>query len=190
MPKKVSFTAVMTFRSMAIWSAIYADVLPAVFCIYFFIMYFGAIDMEFDLFLSLPNEGLQQTIQNTVDFCEELIPSQVMVDTFGNRHTLKFIIAIIAPIILTLFTIVSDGQDFALVFGAAFSLFLVDAFKSYEVGAFYRTVSYELKEVEEELDKFIGKYDGDQMYETSIYLKKATEKWDYNVKVFMIIDYS
>ena len=187
---KVSFNAIMAFHSMVIWACIYANIFPAAFCIYFFIIYTGTVYMEFDLFLHLPNEGFHQTIKNTIDFSEGLIPLQVMIDTFGKHYTLKFVLAILTPVVIIGLIIFSDGQEFALIFGASLSLFLVAAFKSYQIGALYRTISYDLKEVGEVLDEFIADYDCEKMYQTSIYLKKTTERWSYNMKVFMIVDYS
>ena len=73
--------------------------------------------------------------------------------------------------------------------GAFFAQFILMVFKSHEIGEFYRTIYYELTQVEVELNKSIDKYDYLRMYETGIYLKNATRKWTYIIKAFMIKDF-
>ena len=93
---------------------------------------------------------------------------------------------------------VSDQDDFAEGFEdhpasylcACVALFCLTVYKSFEIGVFYKTIFSGLTEVGEELDKTINNYNNSRIYETCIYLKNTTVKWNYNIKAFMMVDYS
>ena len=78
----------------------------------------------------------------------------------------------------------------ALYTGACWTILLIAIVMSIQIILFYKKIAPELKNVGNEINKFITSSEGYQNYEASVYFKNVGEEWRYRVKAFILIDYT
>ena len=221
---------VVAYSSLVVLLPISLRILPSIFCLYFSIFYLATVWVEFSIFMRQPrDEGFSKSIRDTISCMEIDLPLEM----FGKRRKMKFLIAMVIPLILLVGSLGNSPFDISRVdtittqdvrllrfnFGSyyisgarsfmesddlsggfhsnpwlysagSFSLFIITLLIGYEIGVFYRTIDFQLREVNNYVHSFIHSYDTAQVEEMSIYFKNRRESWIERTRPFRIIDFA
>ena len=83
---------VVAANSLIIFLCISLRVFPTTFCLYFYIVYFATVWIEFDVFRRQPRgEGFVKSIRETINYMETITPFVM----FGKRWRMKFVVAMV-----------------------------------------------------------------------------------------------